>query len=295
MVNKFHCLTEYDASPGGQALTPANAYGREHPLAGMDNFAGDSAHASISEVVSSDADPPRPVKQPMVWVDLEMTGLDVGSCTILAIACFITSGDLRRVFMGPDLHIHHSDEVLASMNEWSEKTHGESGLTERCRDSTVSMAEAEEQVLSFVKRHCRASKAPLTGNSVHIDKEFLQRYMPRLHAFLHFRIIDVSTLNELSKRWTPGKLNFLPRKTKQHTAMADLLESLEELRTYQNHMFGLSHKGHPIFVKYQPAEDVDSHAAEADEAHSTPSPMSTGALAEAGQVKRVGRQIRRKW
>jgi oligoribonuclease len=97
-------------------------------------------------------------------------------------------------------------------------------------------------------------QAPLAGNSVHIDKVFLQKYMPLLHAFLHFRIIDVSTVNELSKRWVPGKLNFLPRKTKKHTAMADLLESLDELRIYQQHMFGISQKGHPIFLGYQPEE-----------------------------------------
>lgn len=289
MLNKFSCLMDDDTSSDRQGVTSADAHGRQHLGVAMDNSASDSAHANVSDTVSSDVDPPRPVKQPMVWVDLEMTGLDVENCTILAIACFITSGDLRRVFMGPDLHIHHSDDVLASMNEWSERTHGESGLTEKCRDSTVSMDDAEEQVLSFVKRHCRAGKAPLAGNSIHIDKVFLERYMPRLHAYLHFRIIDVSTLNELSKRWTPGKLQFLPRKTNQHTAMADLLESLEELRVYQSHMFGISQKGHPIFLQYQPECPRASQDGETQSA-------LTAAVVDTGVsgVQRVGRQIRKK-
>ena len=116
--------------------------------------------------------------------------------------------------------------------------------------------------------------------------------MPRLHAYLHFRIIDVSTLNELGKRWTPGKLQLLPKKASQHTAMADLLESLEELRVYQNHMFGLSPKGHPIFLKYQP-EFAHAHAVEVEDVQLTQSLESTASAAVPGGGRRVGRQIRR--
>lgn len=134
-------------------------------------------------------------------------------------------------------------------------------------------------------------QAPLAGNSIHIDKVFLQRYMPRLHEYLHFRIIDVSTLNELGKRWTPGKLQFLPRKTNQHTAMADLLESLEELRVYQSHMFGINQKGHPIFLQYQP----QCPRASQDGEFQTSSALTAAAVdSGASAVKRVGRQIRKK-
>lgn len=202
--------------------------------------------------------PSKPLNKPMVWVDLEMTGLDIDQCTILSIACVVTSGDLKRVMLGPEIHIHQSDEVLANMNEWSEKAHGESGLTEKCRQSTISMKDAESQVLEFVRRHCVQGRAPLTGNSVHVDKMFIRKYMPELDSFLHFRIIDVSTVNELSRRWVPGKLNFLQPKAKRHTAMSDILESLEELRCYQRHMFSYEHKGQPVVFQYYPCSPAEA-------------------------------------
>ena len=143
----------------------------------------------------------------------------------------------ERVIEGPNLVIHQSDEVLHGMNAWCVEQHGKSGLTQRVRASDVSLAAAEDAVLAFVERHTTAGTAPIAGNTVHCDLLFLRRYMPRLAAHLHYRIVDVSSIHELAKRWYPAELRRQPRKTNAHTAMSDVRESLAELRWLRKHVF----------------------------------------------------------
>lgn len=178
------------------------------------------------------------LRQPLIWIDLEMTGLDVEKDSILQIACIITEGDLERQVEGPEITIHYDEEVLQSMNDWCKEQHGKSGLTQAVRDSTVSLCEAEQQVLEFVQRHVpEPSKGVIAGNSVHVDLAFLKRHMPSLAEHLHYRIVDVSTLGELCKRWFPKEHNKAPRKKNTHTAISDVRESIHQLKYYRNHIF----------------------------------------------------------
>eukprot|EP00884_Botryococcus_braunii_P015861 jgi/Botrbrau1/2959/Bobra.0026s0027.1 len=179
---------------------------------------------------------PSGILQPLVWIDLEMTGLDVEQHTILEVACLITDGDLEREIEGPNLVIHHDDEVLENMNEWSKEQHGLSGLTQRSRESMVTMEEAESKILEFVKEHTDA-QAQLAGNSIHVDFLFLKRYMPRLAEHLHYRLVDVSTVGEIARRWFPIQYRKAPKKRGTHTALADIKESVKELRYYQGAIF----------------------------------------------------------
>mmetsp|Transcript_1037 Transcript_1037/g.3147 ORF Transcript_1037/g.3147 Transcript_1037/m.3147 type:complete len:281 (-) Transcript_1037:213-1055(-) len=178
------------------------------------------------------------IKNALVWVDLEMTGLDLDKDTILEIAIIITDGDLRHELLGPELAIHHSDDVLGNMNQWSEDQHGRSGLTERCRISTISMQEAEEAAVAFVERHCdETTTHHLAGSSVHVDLTFLRRRMPALAALLPYRVVDVSTVMELCRRWYPGLHSKAPRRRGQHTALADIQDSIRALRWYRSRIF----------------------------------------------------------
>lgn len=178
-----------------------------------------------------------PLRDPLVWIDLEMTGLDVEKDTIIEIACVITDGTLNRQIEGPSIAIHHPDDVLDGMGEWCREHHGRSGLTNRCRASLVSLADAERQVLEFIKQHIRPDTAQIAGNSVHVDKEFLKRHMPKLEDYLSYRILDVSTLKEICRRWYPKEWRKAPRKKNNHTALSDILESIEELKYYRTAIF----------------------------------------------------------
>lgn len=172
---------------------------------------------------------------PMVWVDMEMSGLDPDTCAVLEIAVLVTDGELREIAEGPDLVVHQADGVLAAMDEWNREHHGASGLARRVRDSRLSLAEAEEQVLAFLRSHAEEGKSPLCGNSVHQDRAFIVKHMPRLSAFLHYRNIDVSTVKELVRRWYPQVA--IPEKREAHRAMSDIRESLAELRYYRERVF----------------------------------------------------------
>ena len=174
---------------------------------------------------------------PLVWIDLEMSGLDPDRERIIEAAVLITDASLEIVAEGPEIVVHQPDSVLGAMDEWNTKHHGESGLTERVRASTVSEAEAEQQRLEVVAAHCQKRAAPLCGNSVHQDRRFLSRYMPKLDAYLHYRIIDVSTVKELARRWYPETYAKVPKKTGRHRALDDIKESIEELRWYRQHVF----------------------------------------------------------
>ncbi|XP_023944437.2 probable oligoribonuclease [Bicyclus anynana] len=179
---------------------------------------------------------PSPAKR-IVWVDLEMTGLNVEVDQILEIACLVTDADLNIVATGPNIIIHHPEEILSNMNQWCITQHGESGLTDACRESNVSVTEAENQILAFVKAHVPENKCSLGGNSIYMDRLFIQKYMPKLNNYLHYRIIDVSTIKELARRWYPKEYSRQPRKKFEHRCLSDIIESIEELKYYKQHIF----------------------------------------------------------
>ena len=172
----------------------------------------------------------------LVWIDLEMTGLDPTRDTILEIAVLIRNSELDPVAEGPVLAIHQPAKVLEAMDEWNREHHASSGLTQRVLSSRLSMAEAERRLLDFVKDYCPARTSPLCGNSVWQDRRFLARHMPAFEGYLHYRNIDVSTVKELVRRWYPDGPK-APEKKHSHLALDDIRESIEELRFYRRHYF----------------------------------------------------------
>jgi oligoribonuclease len=175
--------------------------------------------------------------QNILWLDLEMTGLDPARDTIIEIATLVTNEELEVIAEGPDIVVHQPDEVLAAMDHWNQKHHGESGLIEQVRRSTTSLEEADARALEFVSAHCPQGLAPLAGNSVHQDRVFLARLMPRFHGWLHYRNIDVSTIKELAARWYPDIYRQRPKKQGEHRARGDIVDSIEELRFYRQNVF----------------------------------------------------------
>ena len=174
-------------------------------------------------------------KDNMVWMDLEMTGLNPEMDKILEIATIITDKNLNVLAEGPSMAIHHDKQTLDSMNEWCIKQHAASGLSDRVLASNISLAQAEAKTLAFVRQYAAERAVPLCGNSIHQDRRFLVRYMPQLEAHLHYRMVDVSTIKELAKRWYP-KLKS-PAKKGMHLAMDDVRESIAELRYYREQIF----------------------------------------------------------
>jgi oligoribonuclease len=182
-----------------------------------------------------------PNSEHLVWMDLEMTGLDPDADTILEMAILITDADLNVVAEGPSIAVHHDEAVLSSMNDWCKSHHGASGLTARVRQSTIDMADAEAMALDFVRRHVPERASPLCGNSIHQDRRFLVRHMPRLEAYMHYRNIDVSTVKELARRWYPHLTP--PAKKSAHLALDDIRESIAELAYYRRTVFASSLPG----------------------------------------------------
>ena len=177
-----------------------------------------------------------PHKPYLIWLDMEMTGLDPEREKIIEVATILTDSDLNIIAEGPDLVVHQSAAALNRMDAWNKNQHGSSGLIEAVRKSKVSVKEAEKKTLAFLKKHCVEGKSPLCGNSVHHDKRFIIKFMPELHRFLHYRIVDVSTVKELTKRWYSDKKNKkLPKKKAAHRAMDDVRESIEELKHLRKH------------------------------------------------------------
>ena len=168
----------------------------------------------------------------MVWVDCEMTGLDPARHVILEIATIITDFTLNLVARGPELAIRQSAAKMRAMDPWPRRTHKASGLLDRVANEGVTLAEAEARTLRFVRKYCYANTAPLCGNSVWQDKRFLSRYMPAFHDFLHYRIVDVSSVKQLVAHWCPRR-QFAPVKTETHRALADIEESIAELAVYK--------------------------------------------------------------
>src|SRR5262245_37648419 len=170
----------------------------------------------------------------LVWVDMEMTGLLPDSDRVIEIAMLVTDAQLNVVATGPVLVVHQPDEVLDAMDSWNKSTHGKSGLIERVRASTLTEADAEGQALEFLSAHVPAASSPMCGNSICQDRRFLARWMPRLEAYFHYRNLDVSTLKELVRRWRPELKGF--SKEGKHEALADILESIEELKFYRKNV-----------------------------------------------------------
>jgi len=174
----------------------------------------------------------------LVWMDMEMTGLDPESERILEIATIITDSSLAILAEGPVVTVKQSEALLTGMDEWNTEHHNDSGLVDRVRAEGVTESEAEQATLEFVSRYVDAGKSPLCGNSVGQDRRFLVRFMPKLEQFLHYRNLDVSTIKELAVRWRP-ELASNVQKTGAHRALDDIKESIEELKFYKEHFFKL--------------------------------------------------------
>jgi oligoribonuclease len=170
----------------------------------------------------------------LLWLDMEMSGLDPESCRILELAIVITDKDLNTIAEGPVLVVHQSDALLDAMDEWNKNTHGRSGLIEKVKASTLTEAAAETQMIDFLAQYLSKGVSPCCGNSVHQDRRFMERYMPKLDDYFHYRNLDVSTLKELAARWAPAVKKSFLKKTR-HTALADVYESIDELKHYREH------------------------------------------------------------
>jgi oligoribonuclease len=170
----------------------------------------------------------------LIWIDLEMTGLDPDSDLIIEIATIVTDSNLNILAQGPVLAVHQSEAALAGMDDWNQQHHGQSGLIARVKASTIDATEAECQTLEFLKQWVPQNASPICGNSIGQDRRFLFRYMPKLEAYFHYRNIDVSTVKELAARWAP-KIKEGFKKASTHQALDDIIESIEELRYYREH------------------------------------------------------------
>lgn len=186
--------------------------------------------------------------QNLIWLDCEMTGLNPEKERIIEIAVVVTGPQLEPRIEGPVLVIHQSQSLLDGMDAWNKGTHGRSGLIDKVRASTLVEAEAEQQLLEFVKRYAPKGTVPMCGNTIGQDRRFLALYMPKLEAFFHYRNVDVSTLKELAKRWKPLAHSSF-KKAQKHTALADVHESIDELAHYRQHLFAADTlAGKPVSV-----------------------------------------------
>lgn len=168
----------------------------------------------------------------LIWIDLEMTGLNPEHDRIIEIATIVTDWDLNVLAEGPVFAIHQSNEMLAGMDDWNQKHHGESGLIERVRNSAITESEAEAETIAFLEKYSKKGYSPMCGNTIWQDRRFLYRYMPKLEAYFHYRLLDVSTFKECARRWAKDVYAGFNKKSK-HEALSDIRESIEELRYYR--------------------------------------------------------------
>jgi oligoribonuclease len=174
----------------------------------------------------------------LIWIDMEMSGLDPDRDKVLEIAIVITDGELNTVVEAPVFVVHQGNEVIASMDDWNQKTHAKSGLIDRVKASTLSERDVEDRMVAFLADYVPKGISPMCGNSVHQDRRFMARHLPKLEQFFHYRNLDVSTLKELARRWKPQLLDGLTKHGK-HEALADIHESIDELRYYREHFIKL--------------------------------------------------------
>lgn len=174
----------------------------------------------------------------LVWVDMEMSGLNPDTDRILEIAVIVTDAHLEVVAQGPVVVVHQADEVLDRMDNWNKGTHGKSGLIDKVKASTLDETQAEQLVLEFLRQHADKGKSPLCGNSICQDRRFMARWMPKLENFFHYRNIDVSSFKEIARRWKPKVVESF-KKQQAHTALADIQESIDELKHYREHFIAL--------------------------------------------------------
>jgi oligoribonuclease len=172
----------------------------------------------------------------LIWIDLEMTGLDTQNDVIIEIATIVTDSELNELAEGPMLAIHQSDEIMAGMDDWNTNQHGKSGLTARVKNSTLSVADAEKETLAFLQQYVPKGASPMCGNSICQDRRFMARLMPELEDFFLYRNLDVSTLKELAKRWSPDVAKGVVKQS-SHLALDDTRDSINELRHYREHLF----------------------------------------------------------
>lgn len=175
----------------------------------------------------------------LIWIDLEMTGLNPDKDRIIEIATIVTDNQLNVIAEGPNLVIRQDEQLLLGMDEWCTKQHGQSGLTQRVMESKLNDRDAERQTLSFLKHFVKPRTSPMCGNTICQDRRFLYRYMPELEAFFHYRHLDVSTVKELAKRWMPKVYDGIEKDSK-HLALDDIKESIEELKYYREHFFKIA-------------------------------------------------------
>ncbi len=178
---------------------------------------------------------PRYGETNLVWVDMEMSGLNPDCDRVLEVAAVVTDAQLEVIAEGPVLVVRQSDAVLAGMDSWNTATHGRSGLTEKVRASRLAEQDVEDAMLAFLARHVPAGKSPMCGNSICQDRRFMARWLPRLEAFFHYRNVDVSTLKELGRRWAPEAVRSFEKKSR-HEALSDIYESIDELKHYRQHL-----------------------------------------------------------
>ncbi len=178
----------------------------------------------------------------LVWLDLEMTGLDHANNVIIEIASIVTDSELNILAEGPNIAIHQPDSELAKMDEWCTNTHGATGLTQRVRESQIDLAQAETDTLAFISQWVDPGQSPMCGNSIGTDRRFLLEYMPRLEGYFHYRNVDVSTLKELARRWAPSVYSSF-NKEGTHLALDDIRESIDELRFYRQQFLAPDFRG----------------------------------------------------
>lgn len=175
----------------------------------------------------------------LIWIDLEMSGLDTTGDVIIEIATVVTDSELNTLAEGPVFAIHQSDDILNGMDDWNTKQHGNSGLTERVKNSTINEVEAERQTIEFLRQYVPANASPMCGNSICQDRRFLARCMPELEAFFHYRNLDVSSLKELAKRWAPEVFKGFSKQS-SHLALNDIRDSIDELKHYRDHFLKIA-------------------------------------------------------
>ncbi len=197
----------------------------------MTQYMLDSSHLQATQIMAQNPNN-------LIWIDMEMTGLSPESDCIIEVALVITDSELNTVAEGPVLVVHQPDEVLDGMDAWNKSTHGKSGLIEKVKASTLDHAAVEARLLEFLKEFVPVRISPMCGNSICQDRRFLARWMPDLEAYFHYRNLDVSTLKELAKRWKPEVAQAL-KKHGKHEALADIYESIEEMKHYREHFIRL--------------------------------------------------------